>query len=90
MLKKSYRTDHGIRQRIVGYIGDIAKKQAQTLEQSVERCDSCRTDFLSPEELPERVEVEPKKTRTERQRQFGGVWLGNKLFDKLGLDDFFK
>ncbi len=89
-LVESYRTDHGIRQRIVGYIGDITKKQARTLEQSVERCDSCQTDFLSPEELPERVEVEPKKTRTERQRQFGGVWLGNKLFEKLGLDDFFK
>ena len=29
------------------------------------------------------------KTRTERQREFGGVWLGNKLFEKLGLNEFF-
>lgn len=89
-LVESYRTEKGIRQRTVGYIGDITKKQARTMVQSVERCDSCQTDFLSPEELPEKVEVEPKKTRTERQRQFGGVWLGNRLFYKLGLDDFFK
>lgn len=23
------------------------------------------------------------------KREFGGVWLGNKLFEMLGLDDFF-
>lgn len=57
---------------------------------AVERCDSCQTDFLSPEELPDRLTIEPKKTRTERQREFGGVWPGNKLFGKRGLDDFFK
>jgi transposase len=89
-LVESYRTDKGVRQRIVGYIGDITKKQAKTLELSAERCDSYQTDFLSPEELPEVGEIALKKTRTERQRAFGGVWLGNKLFEKLGLDDFFK
>jgi transposase len=89
-LVESYRTDKGVRQRIVGYVGDITKKQATALHQSAERCDSYQTDFLSPEELPDKVEIEPKKIRTERQREFGGVWLGNKLFEKLGLDEFFK
>jgi transposase len=89
-LVESYRTEKGVRQRIVGYIGDITKKQAKALHQAAERCESYQTDFLSPEELPEKVEIEPKKVRTERQREFGGVWLGNKLFGKLGLDDFFK
>jgi transposase len=89
-LVESYRTDKGVRQRVVGYIGDITKKQAKALELSAERCDSYQTDFLSPEELPDKLEIEPKKTRTERQREFGGVWLGNKLFGKLGLDDFYK
>jgi transposase len=89
-LCESYRTEKGVRQRIVGYIGDITRKQAKAMELAAERCDSYQTDFLSPEELPDKLEIEPKKTRTERQREFGGVWLGNKLFSKLGLDDFFK
>jgi hypothetical protein len=89
-LVESYRTEKGVRQRIVGYIGDITRKQAKELYQSAEQCDSYQTDFLSPEELPDKVEVAPKKDRTERQREFGGVWLGNKLFNKLGLDEFFK
>lgn len=90
VLVESYRTEKGVRQRTVGHIGNISKKRAKELELSVERCDSWQTNFLSPEELPEKLEIEPKKTRTERQREFGGVWLGNKLFEKLGLNDFFK
>jgi transposase len=90
ILVESYRTDKGVRQRTVGYIGDITRKQAKAMELSAERCDSCQTDFLSPEELPDKMEIEPKKIRTERQREFGGVWLGNKMFGKLELDDFFK
>jgi transposase len=89
-LVESYRTEKGVRQRIVGYIGDITRKQAKSLEMAAERCESYQTDFISPEELPDRVDVALKKTRTERQREFGGVWLGNKLFGMLGLDDFFK
>ncbi|MBN1306447.1 MAG: hypothetical protein JXA18_00920, partial [Chitinispirillaceae bacterium] len=89
-LCESYRTEKGVRQRIVGYIGDITRKQAKAMALAAERCDSYQTNFLSPEELPDKLEIEPKKTRTERQREFGGVWLGNKLFGKVGLDDFFR
>ena len=88
-LAESYRTEKGVRQRIVGYIGDVSKKKAAGLKTSVEPCYSYQQDFLSPEELPDEVTIEPKKTRTERKREFGGVWLGNKLFGMLGLDDFF-
>ena len=85
-LVESYRTEKGVRQRVVGYIGDVSKKRARKTKPSVESCYSYQQDFLSPEELPENVEVQPKRTRTERQRQFGGVWLGNKLCERLGLD----
>lgn len=88
-LVESYRTERGVRQRIVGYIGDVSRSKARSIEHSLCTCDSYRQDFLSPEELPERVEVQPRKTRTERQREFGGVWLGNKLFEKLGIDRYF-
>jgi len=89
-LVESYRTEKGSRQRIVGYIGDMAKKaRARGTISALERCDSVQQDFLSPEELPEFADVLPRKTRTERQRQFGGVWLGNKLFEKLELGRYF-
>jgi transposase len=88
-LVESYRTEKGSRQRIVGYIGDVTKSQARKIAQSAERCDSVQQDFFSPEELPEFATVLPRKTRTERVREFGGVWLGNKLFDKLDLDRYF-
>jgi transposase len=88
-LVESYRTERGVRQRIVGYIGDVTGRQARQYKQLVEQCDSVQQDFFSPEELPEIAAIETRKTRTERQRQFGGVWLGNKLFEKLGLDTFF-
>lgn len=88
-LVESYRTEKGPRQRIVGYVGDVSKGKAKQLHQSVERCDSVQQDFFSAEELPEFATIETRKTRTERQREFGGVWLGNKLFEKLGLSEFF-
>ena len=62
-LVESYRTEKGVRQRIVGYIGDVSKKQAQKLHESVEPCYSYQQDFLSPEELPEKAQINPKKTR---------------------------
>ena len=89
-LVESYRTDKGVRQRIVGYIGDVTKNEARKLYESVEPCYSYQQDFLSPEELPEKASINLKKTRTERQRTFGGVWLGDKLFKKLQLDEFFQ
>jgi transposase len=88
-LVESYRTDRGVRQRVVGYIGDVSKHRARGVREAVERCESYQQDFLSPEELPDRVEVQPGKTRTERQREFGGVWLGNKLFRQMGLESYF-
>lgn len=89
-LVESYRTEKGVRQRIVGYIGDVSKREAKKLQNAVEPCYSYQQDFLSPEELPEKTEIETKKTRTERQRSFGGIWLGDKLFKILQLDNFFE
>jgi transposase len=88
-LVESYRTEKGSRQRIIGYIGEGTKSEARRIAQSAERCDSIQQNFFSPEELPEFADVLPRKTRTERQREFGGVWLGNKLFEKLDLIRYF-
>jgi hypothetical protein len=67
----------------------VTPRQARKIAQSAEQCDSLRQDFFSPEQLPEFATVLPRKTWTERQREFGGVWLGNKFFDKLEIDRYF-
>ena len=38
---------------------------------------------------PERVEVNLHSLRVERTACFGGVWLGKRLLEMLGLDNFF-
>lgn len=89
-LVESYRTEKGIRQRITGYIGRLKKFETKNTEQIIVKCNSFQQDFFSEEELPFSLEIESKKTRTERLREFGGIWLGLKLFEKLGLDNFFE
>jgi transposase len=88
-LVESYRTEKGSRQRIVGYIGDVPRRAAREIAMAAERCESYQQDFLSPEELPEKATVILQKSRTERHREFGGVWLSKKLFEKLELDRYF-
>ncbi len=66
------------------------EKRAHGTKDTVEPCYSCQQDFLSTEAPPEHVEIIPKKTRMEQQRQFGGVLLGEKLFSLLGLNEFFR
>lgn len=88
-LMESYRTEKGPRQRLVSYIGDVNKEKAEGFVYATEKRTSKQQSFLLPEELPEKVEILPSLTETERSRKFGGVWLGNKLFDKLELDKYF-
>jgi len=54
-LVESYRTENGVRQRVVGYIGDVSKKKAAAIRDAVEPCYSYQQDFLYPEELPDDV-----------------------------------
>ncbi len=88
-LVESYRTDRGPRQRIVSYLGDVDKNDGACIKNSLEHVDSFQQDFLSKEELPERIEINPRKVRTERHRDFGGVWLGKKLYELLELHKLF-
>ena len=88
-LVESYRSERGVRQRVVGYIGDVAKASARKVERSVVRLESVQQDFLSPEELPDRADIRPRQTRTERLREFGGAWLSAQIFEKLGLGPVF-
>jgi len=88
-LVESYRTEKGPRQRIVCYLGDVDASNALGIKQAAQKVESHQMDFFSCKELPERIEINPGKVSTERQRSFGGVWLGKKLYDLLGLNTLF-
>ena len=56
-LVESYRTEKGVRQRTVGYIGDVSRAQAKGMHQAIERCDSYLQGFDSSEGLPLGYEI---------------------------------
>jgi transposase len=88
-LVESRRTAQGPRQHIVCYLGDADVQEAMALQHAVERVDSYQQDFFQREELPSLLEINARKIRTERVRDFGGIWLGLKLYDMLGFDEYF-
>ena len=89
-LVEALRTQRGPRQRIVCYLGDADLAEALSVEQSIEKVYSYQQDFFDREELPPLLEINTRKVRTERIRDFGGVWLGLKLYEMLGLDRYFR
>ncbi len=89
-LVESRRTERGPRQHVVCYLGDADLREAVGVHQSVEKVYSYQQDFFAREELPPLLEIQPRKVRTERIRDFGGAWLGLKLYEMLGLDAYFR
>jgi transposase len=85
-LVESYRTERGPRQRVVAYLGDIAEASRLGLKQAAtNQTDSWQSRLFDAEGEPEWVEVDTKRVRVERVRDFGGYWLGLEVADKLGL-----
>jgi len=86
-LVESYRTARGPRQRVVAWLG-VMDEQGRL---GVKRCAEQATThqghlFRAPE--PRWVEVDVKRIRVERRREFGGPWLGLELLHRLELDRF--
>jgi len=88
-LVESYRTDRGPRQRIVAYLGDVEEAAREGVAQAAR---GVRTHQLRLEEAeaPEWVEVDVKRLRVERVREFGGSWLGLQVMERLGLGAFLR
>jgi transposase len=85
-LVESHRTERGPRQRVVAYLGDMDKVAAIGLKQAArEQSGSWQKRLFDEEGEPDWVEVDSKRVRVERVRDFGGYWLGLQLLDKLGL-----
>ncbi|HLE81396.1 MAG TPA: IS1634 family transposase, partial [Dehalococcoidia bacterium] len=88
-LVESHRTQRGPRRRVVAYLGNVDEgvrlgvKAAASGQVGVHQ-----HQLLTEEPEPEWVEVDVKRLRVERGRQFGGYWLGLEVWKKLGLASF--
>ena len=88
-LVESYRTERGPRQRVVSHLGNM---DDPAMREEILHAAEGRTpvqESLFDEPLPEWVEVNVRKVRTERPRRFGDVWLALELIKKLGLGELF-
>jgi len=84
----SYRTERGPRQRVVAYVGKADEPARKGVLQAA-RGSHDRQQKLFDDVEPNYVEVDIKRVRVERCREFGGPWLGLQLMKLLGLDEFF-
>ncbi len=85
-LVESYRTERGPRQRVVAYLGDINQSECQGMKRAAEEKKGYwQRRLFDAEGEPEWVEVDTKRVRVARVRDFGGYWLGLQMLDKLDL-----
>lgn len=87
-LVESYRTERGPRQRVVAYLGEMDEAGRLGVRQQAEYGDARWQRRLFDRAEPEWVEVDLKRIAVERNRQFGGPWLGLELCRRLGLVEF--
>ena len=85
-LVESYRTERGSRQRVVAYLGEIAKSTALGIEEAATgKVGAWQSRLFDEDGEPEWVEVDTKRVRVEGVRDFGGCWLGLEISERLGL-----
>jgi transposase len=88
-LVESYRTARGPRQRVVAYLGDLSQSEGQSIKQAAEeKTGSWQSRLFDAEGEPEWAEVDTKRIRVGKVRDFGGYWLGLQILDKLELISF--
>ena len=89
-LVRSVRSGRKVRQETVAQLGELdarGRVKARALARSLVGVE--RQPGLFDEELPEQpLEVDLKRLRLERGRRFGDVWLGLRLWQALGLDQW--
>jgi transposase len=75
---------------VVAYLGDLEESVLEGVWQGAEGKGASYQKQLFKEVDPEWVKVDISGIRVERTREFGGVWLGLQMVEKLGLGAFFK
>jgi hypothetical protein len=84
-LVESYRTDRGPCQRVVAWLGEMDEGGRLGVERTAQGRTDVQAKLFGGRE-PEWVEVDVDGVRVENVREFGGLWLGLELMDRLGLD----
>ena len=87
-LVESYRTKRGPRQRVVAYLGTVEESVRLGVAQAAAE-NQTHQKRLFGEIEPEWVEVDTRRIRVERVREFGGAWLGLQMLDMLGITELF-
>lgn len=87
-LVESYRTERGPRQRVVAYLGDMSESGRVGLELAAKDQKGWQSRLLDESPEPDWVEVDSRRLRVERVRDFGGYWLGLLACEQLELVDF--
>jgi transposase len=93
-LVESVRTGRGSRQRVIAYLGDLARKERSgwaQLGQSLSGKERPSLSLFDPPHYDEPSEEEPvlvklRGVRLERLRDFGDVWMALGLWRLLGMD----
>lgn len=85
-LVESCRTQRGPRQRVVSYLGDLDEAARLGIKQAaLDQSGVSQGELFAQRTEPEWVEVDPKRVRVERLRDFGGYWFGLSVWQRLGL-----
>ena len=88
-LVESYRTTRGPRQRVVAYLGNISQSEGASIKQAAEgKSGYWQSRLFDAEGQPEWAEIDAKRVKVGRVRDFGGYWLGLQILDKLKLVSF--
>lgn len=86
-LVESRRTERGPRQHIVSYLGDLDEAaRLGVKEAALSRNEVSQSRMFGPE--PEWIEVDARRVRVEKLRDFGGYWLGLEVWQRLDLTSF--
>lgn len=87
-LVESYRTERGPRQRVVAYLGDMSEAGRAGIEQAATERTGWQSRLFDEVPEPEWVEVDTRRVRVERVRDFGGYWVGLQASEQVGLVSF--
>ena len=88
-LVKSVRTPRGPRQELVSYLGELTpteQTEYARVRRVVAEAGPVQKDLFDPKAGPEWVQVDVRRVRVERGREFGSSWLALKLWQALELD----
>ncbi|HEY6308161.1 MAG TPA: IS1634 family transposase [Candidatus Angelobacter sp.] len=87
-LVESYRSSRGPRQRVVAYLGEMDAAGRLGIQQQAAGAAAVAQRGLFRDVEPQWVEVDLQRIAVERERAFGGPWLGLELCRQVGLIDF--